>query len=124
MRLFCCPREHWRDIADFSRYLVSSFGKVQTRKNGRLLSINIPRHQKINRTVQLQLTRDDGKRVNVYLGRLVLNAFKPIENSNGMYATHINGNIWDDNVDNLSWNDKISNPNTWSKGYWNSVRLT
>eukprot|EP01084_Bolivina_argentea_P074493 135130_1 len=123
MRLFCYPREQWRDIVGFSRYLVSASGKVQNRKNERLISINIPRFQKTNRTVQLQLTRDDRKRVNVYLGRLVLNAFKPIENSNEMYATHTNGNIQDDNLDNLAWNNKILRSHIWNKSQWKAVRL-
>eukprot|EP01084_Bolivina_argentea_P276838 472460_1 len=79
LRLFCCQKEQWTDIPNFSRYLVSSSGNVKIQKNQKLLSINIPRFQKANRPVQLQLTRDDGKRVNVYRGRLILNSFKPTE---------------------------------------------
>eukprot|EP01084_Bolivina_argentea_P276832 472449_1 len=122
LRLFCCQKEQWTDIPNFSRYLVSSSGKVKTQKNERLLSIDIPRFQKLNKPVQLQLTRDDGKRVNFYLGRLVLGSFKPTEESNKMYATHINGNMWDDTLDNLAWNDKI--PHNWGKVYSSYVRLT
>eukprot|EP01084_Bolivina_argentea_P276833 472451_1 len=122
-RLFGCQAEQWRDISNFSKYLVSSSGKVKTRKSGLLLSININRCQKTNKPVQLQLTRDDGKRVNWSLSRLVLNAFKPIENSNEMFATHMNGNIYDNNLGNLTWNDRVKRSNAWGKFRGNSVRL-
>ena len=96
-------REAWRWIPGFEgRYKVSTNGKVMsfcTRTEGRVLKPNIACERVKYHYVCL---RNHGKYYNRSIHRLVATVF--IENpDNKPYVCHINGNSFDNRVDNLKW---------------------
>eukprot|EP01084_Bolivina_argentea_P173428 300389_1 len=96
--------EQWKDIPGLHRYQVSSFGNFKNKKFGKLLKINYENIRKHNRTAQAVLLNDVGKRINVPIARTILSVFHPMQNTAGLFATHINSDNCDNRLSNLQWN--------------------
>eukprot|EP01083_Nonionella_stella_P076081 207130_1 len=99
--------DKWTDINGFSRYQVSSCGNVRNRKTGKLLTINYERFKKQKLAAQITLKSDVGHNKGVLVSRLVLNCFDHTMNTHNLYAMHIDGDRYNNNLVNLHWSDKL-----------------
>eukprot|EP01084_Bolivina_argentea_P173426 300383_1 len=96
--------EQWKDIPGLHRYQVSSFGNFKNKKFGKLLKINYENIRKYKRSPQVGLLNDVGKRINVSIAKTILSVFHPMQNTAGLFATHINSDNCDNRLSNLQWN--------------------
>jgi hypothetical protein len=90
--------EVWKEIESFENYSISSFGRVRAEKSGRILEQN--QNQFAN--VYVGLVRN-GRQYHRSVPLLVAKAFIPKKWS--AYDTPINldGDRWNNRVDNLVW---------------------
>ena len=96
------PNEEWRSTR-YDGYLVSNEGRVFSTKFGRLLSpVVTPQGY-----LRLQL-REGGKGVNIFLHRLVADAFLPPPDE-GQVLAHLNECSTDARVANLRWVSRRTN---------------
>jgi len=94
-------QEEWKTIEDFPDYEVSSQGRVKSfkrYKEGKILKPGKDRKGYL--VVNLYKNR---KRYHKRIHRLVLEAFKPIENSNKFECNHKDGNKENNYIENLEW---------------------
>lgn len=99
------PEEKWKDILGFSCYEASTSGRVRRKDNHRLLtpSLNI-----LTERLYICLVRDDGKRKNLQLARVIAQTF--IEhNSEHNTVNHKDGNILNNCAENLEWMTQAEN---------------
>jgi len=95
--------EEWKEVINFSRYRVSNTGVVKAVKhkgNDRECVLK-PQIDK-DGYYWVGLTRDDKKRCNIRIARLVATAFIP-NPDNKPEIDHINRIITDNRVENLRW---------------------
>lgn len=106
--------EIWKDIAGFDRYQVSNHGRISSRygRNGQGV-LEVPRIMALyyskrgDRRIQLYPS-DGGKRKKFLVHVLVAQEFigpKP----EGLETNHIDGNPWNNRVDNLEYVSKSGN---------------
>eukprot|EP01084_Bolivina_argentea_P289643 497403_1 len=121
----CCSNqiEEWTDIPGFSKYEVSSFGNVKNKKSNKLLKTNYPNMRRYNKHSKIFVPNDNGKYSTLLLSRTVLSAFNPIENSEKLFATHLDGNKYNNKLSNLKWN-KCHKPNANINGRGNKTSMT
>jgi hypothetical protein len=103
--------EQWNDIAGFSSYQVSNFGRVRSldrivkgriagtfaKKKGRILKTNI-----IKGYYSFSITSDSGQKFCAKVHRLVASAFIP-NPENKPQVNHIDNNPLNNHVSNLEW---------------------
>ena len=90
-----------KPIKDYSDYIISNNGNIYSqRKFNNLTKLKIRLNKKGYR--KITLTKNNGKRREFRVARLVLQAFKPIDNKK-MEANHKDGNKQNDNINNLEW---------------------
>lgn len=90
-------REEWRAIKGFSRYFISSHGRV---KNEHLKTMKPYVNHK--GYLKIQLVDDNGVRKKLRVHRLVASAFLP--NKGGLpEVNHLNFDKTDNRVENLEW---------------------
>lgn len=87
----------WKEIKDFPNYSVSDSGEVKNNKTGRILKKAL--NQDGYEIVQLW---NNGKGTTKRVHRLVLEAFKPIENTN-YEVNHLDRDRTNNNLNNLEW---------------------
>ena len=109
------PGEIWRHIPGFSRYKVSTHGRVWSCYTGKLMKPQI----KGNRYYGIILKADDGEVKRRYVHRLVAQAFIP--NPNGYSSVdHIDEDHYNNTVNNLRWVTQKENMEAYMRnhGYW------
>eukprot|EP01084_Bolivina_argentea_P291241 500533_1 len=107
---FCCKIiEHWKDIPNVDNYQVSSLGNIYNKKYQRPRKINYDYHRKRNRRVEIKLKNNDNKIVNWSLSRLILMTFCPVDNHGDLQANHIDGNCYNNTLENLNWMTRTQN---------------
>ncbi len=100
--------EIWKTIEYANKYEVSNLGNIRTKKTNKLRSLNIERLRKDNKRVRPGLINNEGKNKAYYLHRIVAEHF--IENSTNLpEVNHIDGDCYNNKVDNLEWISKIDN---------------
>ena len=100
--------EEWIRCSDFftnvkPNYFVSSYGRVFNTKTNQFIN---PIDS--GGSLTLSLRTIDGKQ-KFRLHRLVMMCFKPIENSNSYDIKHLDGNKFNNNIDNLVWISRSDN---------------
>eukprot|EP01084_Bolivina_argentea_P289644 497406_1 len=102
----CCSNqiEEWTDIPGFSKYEVSSFGNVKNKRFNKLLKTGYPNMKRYDRHSKVILSNGNGKYISLLVSRAVLSAFHPIENNATLFATHLDGNKYNNKLSNLQWN--------------------
>jgi hypothetical protein len=95
----------WSPVPGASRYLVSDCGEVVT------MQFKRPRKRAeamAGKYHGIQLMHDDGERRTRYLHRMVLEAFVGPA-PDGMEARHLNGDRFDNRLENLAWGTRKEN---------------
>ena len=90
--------EYWKDIAEFSEYAVSNYGKIRSNKSGRILSTS-PNQFGV---VQVGLMKD-GVQYHRSVPLLVAKTFLPIKPGPFDTPINLNGDRGDNHVDNILW---------------------
>lgn len=104
--------EFWRPIRGFSRYDISTFGRLRLRKNGKILNGSVHR-QGYHVTT---LIRDDGKRKGVFYHRAVAEAFLP-NPFNLPEINHLTGCKYDARLGCFEWSTRLNNQqHAWKHG--------
>lgn len=94
----------------FSRYMASNYGFIYDTVNQCLLSQH--EHHTDGRSsvyLRVNVIRDDGVKRDVGVNRLVLMAWKPLENYNDVEANHIDRNTLNNCLYNLEWLNHLDN---------------
>ena len=97
-RTFCESNEEWRDIKDYSKYEISTAGKIRNKSTMSILKARKPPNGEV-----VILKRDDGVRKSQSVNRLVLSTFRPHPNMANMFATRKDGNPHNNMLSNLEW---------------------
>ena len=96
-------KEHWRDVAGYDgMYQVSDLGRVRSRKSGEW---RVLKARKIGRGYLGVNLCKDNKIKNVYIHRLVADAFIKNDDETKTIINHINEIKSDNRVSNLEWCD-------------------
>lgn len=100
--------EIWKDIIDsrlISPYQVSNLGNVKNKKTGKLLKprLKASGSLKSSKYFVRSFTNNGGKPLAFSVHRLVLQAFKPIDDCSRFEVHHIDGNTLNNNLNNLEW---------------------
>eukprot|EP01084_Bolivina_argentea_P179548 310252_1 len=99
--------EEWIDMSGFLRYQISSLGNIRSKKTNKLLKINYETLKKFNRGCQVNIRTNEGKQKNAFVSRLVLMSFAPMDNVDKLFAIHLDGNRYNNQLENLKWSNKI-----------------
>lgn len=98
--------ENWKKIVINNQetfYSVSDKGRVRNDSTGTILSGSISN----NGYHMVKLRRRVDKYCSVH--RLVMKAFKPVENMDDLQVNHIDGNKLNNNLENLEWSTALEN---------------
>ena len=97
--------ELWKDIPNHEDlYEISDLGRIRHKKHKRIRKLTI------NKDGQKQITLiKNGKDITYVVHRLVMLAFKPIENAHLYQVNHINWKPSDNRLVNLEWTIQLEN---------------
>jgi hypothetical protein len=95
--------EVWKPIENFSKYAVSTHGRIKNIKNNKIFTLN----QK-NGYISKKIIGDDGNAKNFVLHRLIAMTFIP-NPENKKEVNHKDKNIKNNRVDNLEWCTRSEN---------------
>ncbi len=96
--------ETWKDIKDYEDlYQISNFGRIKSfiKYNG--TKCRILKQNKYGRGYFFIILYKNKKRKYKLIHRLILESFKPIENSDNFECNHVDGNKENNFVENLEW---------------------
>ena len=112
-RRFSCPAtEQWKIIPCASNYEASSLGNIRNCKTKRLRFINYDRFRAQKIAPQISVSGQSGNskyfKIHLLVSRMVLSAFQPIDNLDHYQAIHLNGDQFDNKIENLQWMSAIA----------------
>lgn len=93
--MYIIKTEIWKEINGYPNYQISNFGNVKSLKNNKILKFSLEQYKRCS-------LYKEGKRKTFRVHRLVANAFIPNPN-NYKTVNHIDGNKYNNCVDNLEW---------------------
>lgn len=110
--------EQWRSIANYPYYEISSLGRVRSfmprgGKHKPKEKISQPRIKKLSKAKNYlfasfsDVPGGNNQRLNIH--RLVLETFYPLNDYSELEARHINGNSYDNRLNNLEWGTSKQN---------------
>jgi hypothetical protein len=91
-------------LEDYTGYVVDIEGNVYSLKRDRITKMSPCWTKKRDWLLKVNLLGPKSKRKSVYIHRLVALAFIPTDNYD-LSVTHINGNVQDNRVENLEWDN-------------------
>lgn len=101
--------EQWKEIPNLNNYYVSTEGKIKN-KNDKILKTHINQNGYEIITITTGSKKEGTRKtVNKRVHRVVLETFKPIENSENYDVNHINRNKTDNRLENLEWCTRSEN---------------
>ena len=99
----------WKEIPTLKDYYISTDGKIKNKK-GQILKTHISKNGYEILTITKGSRKDNSRKtINKRVHRLVLETFKPIENSELYDVNHINRNKADNRLENLEWCTRSEN---------------
>ena len=99
--------EIWKTVKYAPNYEISNLGNIKNKKTNRLLTINYERLKKDNKRARPGLSHN-GKIKGYYLHRIVAEHF--LDNPDNLpEVNHINGDFYNNKLDNLEWISKLDN---------------
>ena len=102
----------WRDIPQYSKYQASSTGLIRTKYKSvktPAFHILIPSKKRKFKYICYTVTKDNGKRVSVYLHSLIVRAFHGEKPFDKAVTRHIDGNHLNNSPQNLVWGTQREN---------------
>eukprot|EP01083_Nonionella_stella_P010545 30012_1 len=109
-RHFSDGLERWKCIDGYSQYEASTFGNVRNSKLGKIRNINYARFKSINASASVMIKSDSGEWNSFLVSRLLLRCFDPKDDTDGLFAIHIDGDKYNNNLSNLEWSESIYKP--------------
>ena len=100
--------EEWRNIPNFDKYEVSSFGNFRNIRNQRIRFVNYKSFKERGRRANITLMTNDNIRKTFFVHRLVLSSFHPIQNG-ALEVNHIDGDPYNNVLENLNWMTREEN---------------
>ena len=100
--------EKWRNIPDYDKYQVSSFGNFRNIRNQRIRFVNYKSFRERGRRAHITLMTNDNARKTSFVHRLVLSSFHPIQND-ALEVNHIDGDPYNNVLENLNWMTRKEN---------------
>lgn len=95
--------EKWKKLNGFDcNYEISNYGRIRNSKSNKILKLKEIKVNSNYTAIRCNL-RKNGSTVTPIVSRLVLQAFKPIENSDDYHADHIDCDPTNNNLSNLRW---------------------
>lgn len=99
--------EIWKTVQYAPNYEISNLGNIKNKKTNRLLTINYERLKKDNKRARPGLSHN-GKIKGYYLHRIVAEHF--LDNPDNLpEVNHIDGDFYNNKLDNLEWISKLDN---------------
>ena len=89
---------------EYPDYLIDIEGNVYSQKNNKFKRMKPGWTKRRDWLLRVILTNKQGKQRGIYIHRLVACAFIPTNDFN-LSVTHINGNVQDNRVENLEWDN-------------------
>ena len=89
----------FKPIANYSNYLISEDGRVLSLVTGKILQSC----ESNSGYKSVTLTDDSGHRGGVFIHRLLMKAFRPLENYDGWVVDHKDGDRSNNSLKNLRW---------------------
>ena len=102
--------EVFTTVNNFSRYLISNYGLLYDVQNNCIK----PTHHYYPRPngkcyERADIIRDDGKKLDIRINRMVLMGFKPMDDYSSFDSHHIDENTLNNNLKNLKWLSHLDN---------------
>jgi hypothetical protein len=102
--------EEWKSIDNFPNYAINNFGIIKRIKSSCGTRIgHVLKFKKDKYGYLIIGLWKNKKRFFKHVGRLVLENFKPIENSENYQCNHIDGNKTNNLLENLEWSSPKEN---------------
>lgn len=106
--------EKWKEIKDYPDYKISSLGRVWSDKLKIFMKTHNASKTDLHQKIKLS---SKGVEKTFFVHRLVLLAFKPIENPDDFQVNHIDGNPMNNTLENLEWVTEAQN----HTHYWKEI---
>ena len=90
--------EIWECIKTWNKYCVSNYGRVKNIETGKILI-----GDKNNYGYRRVVLRDGKDTKKVFVHRLVMMTFSPVENMESLQVNHIDGDKENNSLENLEW---------------------
>lgn len=120
--------EIWKDVKNYEGlYQISNYGNIKSigkKSKNSIINYGLIKPQKTIYGYLQVLLWKNGKPTSKRIHRLVMEAFKPVENMEKLQVNHINYNRIDNRLENLEWTTPKQNCNKKvpKKDFYNSCK--